>query len=361
MTLELLPNQASLKKVSAFALYQVKVTSQGDFLGDDIEDESLNDRGMSQWQLRVRQLGAILVNLGLTSAAVVWVILFSNYTLLDKIDYVAYAVIMCMVFMLFIYLDAYSKFHNFHRFFECCFNNRGQAVFGLSLIVAAFVDYLLIEIYYRVLGDGGSTGLLIALYVLFYLALILMFFTFMAFWEVFAFYCAEYSYVHGFLYLSLIGGLVLFLARLIRPSNQGDWHHHHGTNIVLDGILNVITLLFVFLVVLAGIGIALFSEFGQSADKMGTPLAFSLLFVLSMIVMLTPLAPGNVVDVCGGCDCTNPDATGEAVFLGFLDDRNGFSLHHSLYRSVLAVVHRNAALCSGMGKCNSSSRNACCE
>jgi len=58
--------------------------------------------------------------------------------------------------------------------------------------------------------------------------------------------------------------------------------------------------LFVFLVVLAGIGIALFSEFGQNADKMGTPLAFCLLFVLSMIVMLTPLAPGNVVDVCGG-------------------------------------------------------------
>jgi len=300
MSLELIPNKASLKKVSSFALYQVKVTSQGDFLGDDEVKKSLNDRGMSQWQLRVRQLGAIFVNLGLTTAAVIWVILFSNYELLDKIDYVTYAMIMCMVFMLFIYLDAYSQFHNFHRFFECCFNNRGQTVFSFSLIVASFVDYLLIEIYYRVLSDDGNTGLLIALYVLFYLALILMFFTFMAFWEVFAFYCAEYSYVHGFLYLSLIGGVVLFFARLIHPSNEGDWHHHHGTNLILDGILNVISVFFVFLVVLAGIGIALFSEFGQNADKMGTPLAFSLLFGLSMIVMLTPLAPGNVVDVCGG-------------------------------------------------------------
>jgi len=69
---------------------------------------------------------------------------------------------------------------------------------------------------------------------------------------------------------------------------------------VLNGILNVISFLFVFLVLLAGIGIPLFSEFGQNADKMGTSLAFGLLIALSMIVMLTPLAPGNIVDVCGG-------------------------------------------------------------
>lgn len=69
---------------------------------------------------------------------------------------------------------------------------------------------------------------------------------------------------------------------------------------VLDGILNVISFLFVFLVVLSGIGIPLFAEFGQNANKMGTPLAFTLLGILSLAVMLTPLAPGNIVDVCGG-------------------------------------------------------------
>jgi len=299
MTVELTTNKATLKKVSAFALYHVKVSSQGDFVSS-IEDESLDDRGISKCQLRLRQLAAISINLALTAAAVVWVILFSTYEGMDKVDHVAYAVIMCMGFMLFIWLDACQKFHSFHRYFENCFNGRGQQVFSLSLIAVGFVDYLLIEVYYRVLSDGGSTALLIALYVLFYIALILMFFTFMAFWEVFAFYCAEYSYVHGFLYLSLLGGLVLVCARLIRPSNVGDWHHHHGTNIILDGILNVISVFFVFLVVLAGIGIALFSEFGQNADKMGTSLAFFLLACLSMIVLLTPLAPGNVVDVCGG-------------------------------------------------------------
>jgi len=106
--------------------------------------------------------------------------------------------------------------------------------------------------------------------------------------------------MHGFLYISMIGGVVLFIARWIRPSNPGDWHHHPGTSIVLNGILNVISGFFVFLVLLAGIGIALFSEFGKNANKMGMPIAFTLLGILSMIVMLTPLAPGNIVDVCGG-------------------------------------------------------------
>jgi len=102
------------------------------------------------------------------------------------------------------------------------------------------------------------------------------------------------------MYISMIGGLVLIIARWIRPSKEGDWHHHPGTDVVLNGMLNVISFLFLFLVVLAGIGIPLFAEFGHQADTMGTPLALTLLAILSMIVMLTPLAPGNIVDVCGG-------------------------------------------------------------
>lgn len=102
------------------------------------------------------------------------------------------------------------------------------------------------------------------------------------------------------MYISIFGGVLLFFSRWIRPSQPGDWHHHPGTAIVLDGIRNVISLLFVFFVLLAGLGVPLFAEFGLSAKTLGTPLALTLLAVVSMIVMLTPLAPGNIVDVCGG-------------------------------------------------------------
>lgn len=326
MTMELVPNEKSIKNVSAFAVFSEKVTSQRSLFGHTNEQPA--KRGLSKFQLRARQIAAFITNVGFTVAAIGYVIMASSYEFMDKVDYTAYAVIMFSGCTLFIYLDAFGKFHNFHRFFELCFNGRGQQIFFFSLIFVGFVDYLLIEIYYRVLSDDRNDILLIALYILYYTALMLTFLTFMAWWEVFAFYCAEYSYVHGFFYLSLIGGVVLFFARLIHPPNEGDWHHHHGTNIILNGIMNVISLLFIFLVVLAGIGIALFSEFGQNADKMGTPLAFILLGVLSMIVMLTPLAPGNVVDVCGGF-----------VVVQILMQQEELSFWHSWAIAIIAVCN----------------------
>jgi hypothetical protein len=129
----------------------------------------------------MRQGCAILVNFGFTGAAITWVIFASSLEGLDMIDHVVYALIMCIGFLLFIYLDAYQKFHKFHKFFQHCFNGHGQAVFGASLILVGFVDYVLIEIYYRVLMETGSQGLLISLYVLYYFSLLLFFITFMAF------------------------------------------------------------------------------------------------------------------------------------------------------------------------------------
>jgi hypothetical protein len=122
----------------------------------------------------------------------------------------------------------------------------------------------------------------------------------MAYWETFAFYCSEYAYIHGFMYISFIGGAALIFSRWIRPANPGDWHYHPGTDLILNGVQKVISFFFISLVVLVGIGVSLFSEFGQHANQMGSPLAFTLFAILSMVVMLTPMAPGNIVDVCGG-------------------------------------------------------------
>jgi len=257
-------------------------------------------RGITGLQLRLRQLCVVLTVLALWAAMIIYTIHYSSYEGLSIWDQVVYVSLVAAMSLLFLYLDARSRFHHFHRWFEQCFGGRGQIVFTSSLIVIGFIDFLLIEIHYRLLSEGGGLELLITLYVLFYLCLLMAFCTFMTFWDVFAYYCAESPYMHGFMYLTVIGGLILFFARWIRPGKEGDWHYHHGTDIIIDGVLRVISFFFVFLVVLAGIGIALFSEFGQNADKMGTPLAFTLLAIISMVVLLTPLAPGNIVDVCGG-------------------------------------------------------------
>lgn len=257
-------------------------------------------RDVQPKKLIFRQVCSSLFLWMLTAFLVIYLLIFSSYEGIDKWDQLAYAGMMCFMFQLFIILDAYDKFHEFHSFLENMFSGRGQTILSVMFMILGFIDYIMIEVHYSMLNENGPMALFVTLYVVYYISLILLFLTWMAYWEVFAFYCAEYSYMHGFLYISMFGGVVLFIARWIRPSHEGDWHHHPGTNVVLNGILNVISGFFVFLVLLAGMGIPLFSEFGRNANKMGMPLAFTLLAILSMIVMLTPLAPGNIVDVCGG-------------------------------------------------------------
>jgi len=257
-------------------------------------------RAITQKQVRFRQLCVTFVTFVLTGALLSWTLFFSSYEGLDKWDTVAYTCLMCLMSLVFIALDAFDKFHDLHRYLENFCNGHGQTVFSVSFLFIGFTDYIMIETYYSLMDGDGPEALLITLYVFYYASLFLLFFTWMVHWEVFAFYCSEYPYIHGFMYISFIGGVALVFCRWIRPANQGDWHYHPGTDVILNGILNVISFFFIFLVVLVGIGISLFSEFGLNAHEMGTPVAFVLLGILSMIVMLTPMAPGNIVDVCGG-------------------------------------------------------------
>jgi len=283
------------KSKSVFVTLQVK---RANSIMPDIRKSRQENRSRGEEGLRKKQILTVLLIWVVAALLVIYVI--STYFDMDKWDRVAYIGMMFVIFHLFLGLDNFDKFHDFHRSLEALCNGRGQMVFGVTFLVLGFVDYILIKIYNDFLNEDGPLGLYLSLYILYYICLVLMFFNFMVFWEVFAFYCAEYPYVHGFMYISIFGGVVLVFSRWIRPSGPGDWHHHPGTPIVLDGIRNVISLLFVFLVVLAGLGIPLFAEFGQSAKTLGTPIAFTLLAFVSMIVMLTPLAPGNIVDVCGG-------------------------------------------------------------
>jgi len=141
---------------------------------------------------------------------------------MDKWDRVAYIGMMFLIFHIFLLLDNNDKFHNFHRSLEKLCNGRGQTLFSVSFLILGFADYIMIEVYYSLLNEDGPLSLYISLYVVYYIVLLLMFFTWMVYWDVFAFYCAEYSYVHGFMYISLFGGVVLVFARWIRPSVSGD-------------------------------------------------------------------------------------------------------------------------------------------
>ena len=59
-------------------------------------------------------------------------------------------------------------------------------------------------------------------------------------------------------------------------------------------------MLFLFYVVLGGIGICLFSSFAKWTANYGLSVAFASFVAMSFVIMLTPLAPGSIIDACGG-------------------------------------------------------------
>jgi len=128
-------------------------------------------------------------------------------------DRVIYAGMMCLICHLFLILDAFDNFHILHKCLEKSFCGHGKYVISMTFMVLAFTDYIMIQIWYVFLKEKGPEAVFITLYVLYYISLVLFFLTWQAWWEAFAFYCSEYSYMHGFMYISMIGGLVLIIAR----------------------------------------------------------------------------------------------------------------------------------------------------
>jgi len=105
---------------------------------------------------------------------------------------------MSFIFNLFLVLDAFNKFHEFHRSLEklCC--GHGQTVIGIALPFFGFSCYIMLEVLSMFKGDG-PIALFITMYVFYYMTLVLMFLAWMVYWDLFAFYCVEYSYMHGFM------------------------------------------------------------------------------------------------------------------------------------------------------------------
>jgi len=174
MNADIKDNRASAKSV--FETLQVKRSNSvmPDFIRYSQEKPSREKEG-----LRKKQILTVLLIWVIAALLVIWVI--SSYFGMDKWDRVAYIGIMFVIFHLFLGLDNFDKFHHFHRSLEGICNGKGQMVFGVTFLVLGFVDYILIEIYYDLLQEDGPLGLYLALYILYYICLILMFFNFMVF------------------------------------------------------------------------------------------------------------------------------------------------------------------------------------
>jgi len=160
---------------SSRSIYAAVLAKRSTFSRSHIKsDESRKEGG-----LRKKQILTILLIWVVTILLVIWVL--NSWFGMEKWDRVAYTGMMSAFIHLFLGLDNFNKFHDFHRSLEGICNGRGQIVFGVTFVVLAFVDYILIGIYYDLLNEDGPLALYVTLYVLYYMCLVLMFLNFMVY------------------------------------------------------------------------------------------------------------------------------------------------------------------------------------
>ena len=195
----------------------------------------------------------------------------------------------------------------------------------------------------------------------------------MAYWKTFSFYCSEKSFVHALMYVTIIGFIIIAICRWIRPvpdrlniddsdddeeikqqNTSSSWHRKHEITSILSSIMYVIIFLFVFCVILGGIGIALFAEFSRQSAEFGISIAIFAFCCVSMLIMLTAFSTRKY------CRCMwwfciysiiiKSRNWSKLFILYIMECSNYCSLFTSFYWCMCSMVDGHMAMHSNMGK-----------
>ena len=130
----------------------------------------------------------------------------------------------------------------------------------------------------------------------------------MGYWERVSFLSAHNSWVIAILYMTVIGAIFLYFSRCLEPpprtieeqKENWSWHQPRSTNKILLIIIKFMIVVVLFFVIMGSIVLALFGDASRSSETLGTWAAMIIFIFIAHIIMITPLAPGSVVDVCAG-------------------------------------------------------------
>ena len=128
------------------------------------------------------------------------------------------------------------------------------------------------------------------------------------YWESVSYLFAHSSFAISLLYMTIIGYIFVQIARVLSPpatkeeqkNGEWTWHQYHNGSDILDIIVKFMIFVVFFFVVMGAIILALFGDIATSAGNFGTINAIILFACIAHVIMITPLAPGSVVDVCAG-------------------------------------------------------------
>jgi len=165
------------------------------------------------------------------------------------------------------------------------YSNRAPQLFMGLFFILAFVDYILLKVTDEEAGYSVPKVLVtLADFVFFYGAVFFMICAVLANWTRISFAFSEKAYLQGLLIVSVVGFIVLSVARKLRPPEVADvdeftgksrtkiknmseitWHKYHDWKTQVDGIVLVVVVIWVFLVFFFVISVAAFAEFSNLA------------------------------------------------------------------------------------------------
>mmetsp|Transcript_65525 Transcript_65525/g.104358 ORF Transcript_65525/g.104358 Transcript_65525/m.104358 type:complete len:765 (-) Transcript_65525:153-2447(-) len=157
----------------------------------------------------------------------------------------------------------------------------------------------------------------------------------MAYWERVSYLSAHNSWFIALLYMSVIGGIFIYFARCLEPPPQREedkkynwsWHQTRSINKIFRYIINFMILMVLFFVIMGSIILALFGDASRSSSTLGTGAAMIIFIIIAHIIMITPLAPGSVVDVCAGF-----------LFVSLFVNNEGLSIEAAYFISLALTI-----------------------
>lgn len=198
-------------------------------------------------------------------------------------------------------------------------DHRAPYLFMALFFIFAFVAYILLKVTDTEDGYELPEWVTHLANIFFYAALFFMILATMSNWTLISFQCSEKAYLQGLLIVSVIGFLLLMVARILRPPasveidestgqekskiqevSEITWHKKHNWNKQIGGVVFTVVVLWIFFVFFFVISVAAFAEFAEEAATWGVGPALSCYVAFSFAIMLAPPAPGNIIDVFGG-------------------------------------------------------------
>ena len=157
----------------------------------------------------------------------------------------------------------------------------------------------------------------------------------MAYWERFSNLSAHNSWVIAILYMTVVGAIFLYFARSLEPPPKSprqqkenwSWHQPRSTNEILIKVVYIMLVLVLFFVIMGAIVLALFGDASRSSETLGTWTAMFIFIIIAHIIMITPLAPGSVVDMCAGF-----------LFVSLFVNNEGASIEAAYFVSLILTI-----------------------